>query len=422
MNNRPAPIHITDLSNPVFPDFVRDILNSVSATPADLSVEAIQNAAAEQSGLEAYSDPGYLQRLQLLLDCMLADKDLSPFGKANNIGILTRYAAQRARFEALYRAHPEIDQETIDQPIIIAGLPRSGTTHLLNLISVDERLRSLPYWESLEPFPVNSRKNTPLHPNDPRILQCREQLLMQDSIMPLFKNMHDMSAEHIHEEVELMGMDFSMMLFENYAIMPAWRDYYLEHDQTPHYQFLKRVLKALQWVRGPKRWILKSPQHLEQLPILRRVFPDASYVVTHRDPVSVTASLLTMLSYSGRLSREPVRPERIASYWVERVENLLQKCAQDVDQLPAQQTKHVLFHEFMAHDIDTVAAIYSQANHPMTKSIRAAMQQYMVDNPRGKYGQVLYDLQADFGLDKASLYKQFEFYTDRFKVRIETSE
>ena len=421
MSNRPPPVRIEDLRQPVMPDFIQSLLDSAKETPIELSVSAVQAAAEQQSGLTAYEDSGYLERMTILLESMKADADLSAFGQQNNFNILVRYAAQRSRLEALYIRHPEINEIDITQPIIIAGLPRSGTTHLLNLISVDDRLRSLPYWESLEPFPANARPGV-FDPDDPRIIQCREQLNIQDSIMPLFKNMHDMSPEHIHEEIELMGMDFSMMLFENYALLPAWRDYFIEHDQTPHYEFLKRCLKALQWLRGPNRWILKSPQHLEQLPQLHRVFPDASFVLTHRDPVSVTASLLTMLSYSARLSREPVRPEHIADYWVDRVEKMLRGCVSGLDSLPERQTAQVLFHEFMADDIGTVSTIYERANHPMTSTIENAMKQYMVDNPRGKYGQVQYDLSADFGLERSELYRRFEFYTDRFGVKIESAK
>ncbi len=418
MTVRPSPVRIHDLHKPELPDFVLDLFASAEQQPVHLTVDAVQSAAEQLSGLSAYEDPEYLERMGVLLAAMESDSDLSPFGRHNNFNILVRYAAQRSQLEELYRKHPEIDQIDIKQPIIIAGLPRSGTTHLLNLISVDTRLRSLPYWESIEPFPTNAMPGR-LDPDDPRISQCREQLAAQDTIMPLFKNMHDMSPEHIHEEIELMGLDFSMMLFENYAILPGWRDYFTSHDQTPHYRFLKRCLKALQWLRGPERWILKSPQHLEQLPQLLSVFPDASFVLTHRDPVSVTASLLTMLSYSARLSRNPVRPGAIAEYWVDRVERMLKACVDGVDCLPEERTSQILFHEFMADDVATVGRIYERAGHPMTPQIETSMRAYMQHNPRGKYGQIEYDLKHDFGLESAQLYKRYRFYTERFGVRLE---
>ena len=125
-----------------------------------------------------------------------------------------------------------------------------------------------------------------------------------DVAMPEFKRMHEMTVDHVHEEIQLLAIDFSSMLFETIAPMPSWRDDYLARDQRPSYAYLKKILQALQWLRGGTRWVLKSPQHLEQFPALRDTFPDATFVVTHRDPVSVTASMLTMLAYSLRLGHD----------------------------------------------------------------------------------------------------------------------
>jgi hypothetical protein len=414
-------IRILDLQHPTHSVAAREVLAMVADVVVEFSPQAVQAAALEQlGGIELYEDPGLLDRLGLLCTVMAADADLSPMGRMTNFSMFTRYLVQRSRLEDLYRRHPEISAEQISQPLVIAGLPRSGTTHLLNLISVDERLRSLRYWESLEPIPIAAEQQLAAAGQDPRIDRCREQVEMMDQMMPLFRNMHDMSAEHIHEEVELQCMDFSSMLFDTYGLLPGWRDYYLAHDQTPHYEFLKRVLKALQWLRGPRRWILKSPQHLEQLQPLRTTFPDATFVLTHRDPVSVVTSMSTMQSYVARLSRNPVRPAEIAGYWVDRTVRQLQRCVADRDTLPPEQTIDVMFHEFMADDIGTVEGIYQLASHPMTPGLREGIQRYRQDNPRGKHGRVLYDLTGDFGIEPGKLREQFDFYCQRFPVQLET--
>ena len=126
--------------------------------------------------------------------------------------------------------------------------------------------------------------------------------------MPHFKRMHEMTTWHVHEEIQLLAIDFSTMLFDTMAPMPSWREYYLAHDQTPHYEYMKTVLKACQFLGGGDRWILKSPQHLEQFGPLIDTFPDATVLVTHRDPVSVMVSMSTMICYSARTSLDPVDP------------------------------------------------------------------------------------------------------------------
>src|SRR5205823_2762347 len=158
---------------------------------------------------------------------------------------------------------------------------------LHNLMAADPALRSLPYWESLEPVLPQSEVPAPGEP-DPRIARTAAALDFVNTSMPEFKRMHEMTVDHVHEESQLLAIDFSTMLFETMTPMPSWRDLYLATDQTPIYGYLKKVLQVLQWLRGGTRWVLKSPQHIEQFGPLAATFPDATFVVTHRDPVAVT--------------------------------------------------------------------------------------------------------------------------------------
>jgi len=201
--------------------------------------------------------------------------------------------------------------------------------------------------------------------------------------------------------------------------VPRWRDYYLSHDPTQSYAYMKRVLQALQWMRGPDRWILKSPQHMEQLGPLLETFPDATIALTHRDPVSVIASTVTMLSYGDRIRRKQVDPPAVAAYWIDRIEKLLRACVRDRDLVAAERCIDVLFHEFMADDIAMVERIYQLADLEMTPGARAELDAHLAGNPRGKHGRIAYDLKADFGVDGDALRERFGFYFDRFPIRAE---
>ena len=417
MNERVPDVRIHDLVKPELPPPIKEIMDAVRASPPELQEDAVLDAAMEQTGLSDFGPEDFRGRLRVLLEAMQEDADLHPFGALTNFNILVRYTVNRLRVEDAYRRHPEIEEVEIRRPIIIAGLPRSGTTHMLNLISSDKRLRSLPYWESLEPLPVPGEEPG-ADGEDPRVLRCREALEMQDQIMPYFKNMHEMTAEHTHEEIELAGFDFSTMLFENYAIIPAWRDYFLAHDQRHAYRYIKRVLKVLQWQRGPERWILKSPQHMEQLGPLVETFPDATFVLPHRDPLAILISLGTMLSYTARMSREPVRPKHITAYWEDRLHRMLQACVRDHHLLPKERTLDVKFDDFMANDVATVAHIYSLAGHEMTAEVRAAMQNYMRQHPRGRFGRIIYDME-ELGIDRDRARELYRFYVEHFGVREE---
>jgi len=238
-------------------------------------------------------------------------------------------------------------------------------------------------------------------------------------MVPLLEAMHPMNPDHIHEELELMTPDFASYNFEWIAVSPRWRDHYYATDQTPHYEYMRDVLKILQWLRGPDRWVLKCPQHLEQLPVLRKVFPDAVVAVTHRDPVAVIQSAVTMLAYGQRMSRRTVDVKGLIDYWSDRVEHLLRACVRDRDTLPASRSIDVPFHEFMADDMAMVARIYERAGVEMTAEARGDLERFVAEHPRGKFGQVIYDLEGDFGVRPEDLRKRFDFYFERFPVRIE---
>ncbi len=240
-----------------------------------------------------------------------------------------------------------------------------------------------------------------------------------DVALPYFKRMHEMTVEHAHEEIQLLAIDFSSMLFETTAPMPSWRDAYLARDQHPSYAYLRKVLQVLQWQRGGTRWVLKSPQHLEHFPVLLDTFPDATFVVTHRDPVSVTASMATMVAYSARLARDRVDVGAWTSYWADRLERMLRSCATERDVLPEDRTIDVHFDEFMADDLAMVEHVYARADQPLDERSRSAMADFMADHPRGRHGTVEYDL-GQLGLDAAERRKALGFYTDRFGVALES--
>ncbi len=399
MTARPDDIRITDLAAPVLTSVQKGAVAAASRMPVTFAEEAVLEAAVKQTGLSDFGPDDFRERLGVWLQSLEEDSDLGPVGRVGIFRDCVRYASNRLRLEDLLRRHPEILDVAIERPIIIAGLPRSGTTHLLNLIAADERLRSLPYWESLEPIPDPNEAPGP-DGVDPRLVRCREAYALQHALVPLLRNMHDMAPEHVHEEIEVQALDFASYELEWIATVPRWRDHYLAHDQTPHYAYLKKGLQALQWLRGPDRWILKSPQHMEQLGPLIHTFPDATVAFTHRDPVSVIASAITMLAYGDRLRRKRVDLPGVAAYWIDRIERLLRACVCDRDRIPASQSVDVLFHEFMADDVATVERIYALADLAMTPGARAALDGFMAENPRGRHVLFLYDLQAVFVVDR----------------------
>jgi Sulfotransferase family len=416
-------IRITDLAQPVLSELQQSIHAYGETLEVSLDAAEILNEAKAAVSLDDFGPMDFLQRLELLCDEWGNDKGLNNLGRMSLRNKLLLFARNRLLIQDLLQRHPEIHEVKIEKPIIVAGLPRSGTTHLLNLMAADSRLRALPLWESYEPVPTPAEQALE-DGADPRYQRCAEAWEMMQQTVPMLAAMHPMDPDHIHEELELMGPDFASYNFEWLCQCPRWRDHYYASDQTPHYEYMKTVLKILTWQDGDldgsnTRWVLKCPQHLEQLPVLHQVFPDATIAVTHRDPVSVIQSAATMIAYGQRMSRHSIDVSNVVQYWSDRVHHLLEACARDRSKLPVSQSIDVPFHEFMADDIRMVEKIYQKAGLAMTPDASAELQQFIDDHPRGKHGRIVYDLKADFGVEPEELRQRFESYFKQFPVKAE---
>jgi len=412
-------VRIDDLRAPQLNDAQRAARDYVATLDIELDAEQLMEEARDRTGCDDFGDPGFRARLDATLAAVEADTGLIGIGRLAVQQRVRRLLTSRLLVEDLVRRRPEILAIELPAPIIVIGLPRSGTTHLVNLMAADERLRSLPYWESLEPCPLPG--DGPARDGvDPRFTRCERDYEAQMHMVPLLRAMHHQYPTAIEEEIELQDLDFSSYTLEWYARVPGWRDYYFTLDQHAHYAYTKKVLQVLTHLRGPNTWVLKSPQHLEQIPALLATFPDATFAITHRDPVSVVQSAITMLAYGDRMRRAAIEPEELAAYWVDRIDRLLRACVRDRDLLPADRTIDVLFHEFMADDVAMVEQIYARNGRELTPETGVELDAFMADNPRGKHGRVVYDLRGDFGLDPDDVRGRFGYYFDRFPVRVES--
>ena len=413
-------MRIDDYADPQFSPDVRVMLDAIEPLAAglELTPAALMDQARAETGLDDFGPTDFVERLDVYCSALREEAGLSRLGWFNNHAQLVKTLKNRLLIEDLVARHPEVLDVEIAAPIVICGLPRTGTTHLHNLMSADPALRSLPYWESLEPVLPAAEQPAPGAP-DPRRERCQMGLDFLHAAMPYFDRMHEMTVDHVHEEIQLLMIDISTMLMETSVQVPSWAAYYAEHDQTSSYRYMKKVLQCCQYLRGGDRWVLKSPQHLEQFPVLAEVFPDATFVVTHRDPVAVTASMTTMVTYGARLSVAHPDPVAYGAHWGPRLERMLRACTRDRDVLPDAQSIDVRFDEFMADEFAMVERIYALAGQPMTTTGRAAMDQFVADHPRGRHGAVEYDI-TQFGLDPVERRAAMRFYTDRFGVNLES--
>ncbi len=416
------PVRLDDLAEPRFSPEAEPLRQMMAAMAPECALDAdgLHARAAADTGLDDFGDDDYRERLDVYLAAIHDIPGLHGAGVVNFYAQLSQFLKNRLLLTDLLKRHPEIHDIELAPPIVIAGLPRTGTTHLHNLLAAasstsasgrpEATFRTIPYWESNEPFPLPSEAG--IEP-DPRRIRMDVAVEFMNLVMPYFPLMHEMTTDHVHEEIQLLANDFSSMLFETLGHVPRWRDYYLAHDQTPHYQHLATQLKALQFLRGGRRWLLKSPQHLEQLPVLDQVFPGVVVVITHRDPVPVTLSMLAMITYTARMHCSPVPVHDIAATWINRLELMLNALVRDREVLPAERSIDVRFDDFMADEMGTAAQIYELAGETMSDEARATMADYLAGHQRGRLGRVATSTEM-FGLDGADVRARFAPYVERF--------
>lgn len=406
-------IRIGDLREPVRTPEEQAVFEAGLAMEVDLSPSALVAAAERRTGLTELGDPTLLDRLAAQVAAVEADDGLSGIGRYLVRRRLIGLLVARLRFEDFTRRHPEALEVELEPPVIVVGLPRSGTTHLVNLLACDDRFRSLPFWEIVEPIPVMGdgpgRDGT-----DPRYRRAVANHEAALAASPLTRLMHDQAPSAIEEECELLDLDLCTYVLEWHARVPAWRDHAETLDQHSHYEFLRTELRVMSYLRGPNRWVLKCPQHLERLGPLMAAFPDATVAFTLRDPVAVLQSAITMLAYGDRNRRTSVDADGLADYWVDRIDRLLRAAVRDAHLIPADRRVDVEFHDFMADDVGVATRIVEHAGLEVDHGVSSAFADHVASNPRGRDGRIVYDLRNDFGLDPSDLYDRYAYYFDAF--------
>lgn len=404
--------------NPILPEEQRRALEAEEAQPLDMSVAAVLAAATARTGLSDFGPRDFEGRLGRLLGEVEADANVWRRYKAQFVEQCTGAAANRLRNQAYFKQYPECRDIRIERPIIVVGLPRSGSTHLENLLGADRRLRHLPVWLGYQATPQPGEQAGP-DGKDPRWARAEQRWERMRS-NPIMEAMHEHSPDHACGENELQLPDFATYQWEWMADVPRWRDFYYAQDQAPHYAYGRTVLQAIaHQFPSERRWMMKGNQHSEQLRALNAVYPDATIVMNHRDPLAILQSVLTMRGLYVLASQKRPDVAGHVAYWTDRIEHMLRSHVRDIDAVPPERRVDLMFQHIIADDVGTAQQVLEAAGLPSSGESAQDLRDYMERHPRGRAGRVVYDLEGDFGLDLAALRERFRFYTDRFPVKHE---
>jgi len=418
---QPPDIVVDDLAAPRLPESVRALIAVLPGQARErvpLDETALLAEARQQAGLEDFGADDFREGLGVLLGALEAEADLSLLGRMSARGQIVRLLVNRLLVESVIARHPRALAAPIERPVVIVGLPRTGTSHLHNLLSVHPELRFLPYWESCEPVPAPGDDSRPGCP-DPRIARTQAGLDQGAVLIPHQQAMHELAAETPHEEIGFLQMAFACPLFSTMYHVPTYREWYCRSDLTASYAYAKRVLQVVPYLRDSgKRWVLKSPMHLEQIGPLMKTWPDARVVMTFRDPARVTLSMATMTAYNRRLSARAVDPVAIGRVVADTTRYRFACAVRDHLRIPPEQLRRVYFGEYMQDPIAAVREVLEFADLDAGDETLDRIRLYQQTHPRGKLGRVVYRYE-DVGLDPASIRADARAYMETFGVPVE---
>ena len=377
-----------------------------------MQVSDIVAKARASTGLTDLGDASsMLEGLDVLVKASNTEARLSEVGAQRWEGSLVKFLANRLRIVDYLKQHPELTRRPIDKPLFVFGLPRTGTTLTINLLSADPGRRCFLRWESLDSVPP--AKAGELH-TDPRCRAEQERLAMAVKVAPQIAAAHYEDADSPSECQFSMALNFCAQLFDSNVRVPSYRKWLFATSYLPTFRFHKQLLQLLQAENGG-RWTLKNPWHPLFLNDLTAVYPDAQLVMTHRDPAEVVGSACSLIRLVRPMFSDKVDLHEIADQLIETFDLMIARQNDYRDRHGQDSIYDILYVDQLRDPVGEMRRLYEHFDEPLTSVAEAAMTRLMAANPQGKHGAHHYTLE-EFGLTAAGVRQHFRDYCEQFRI------
>ena len=346
---------------------------------------------------------------------------LNSTGRLNSAGIgfhhqrLVDILKNRISIEQWFTAHPEINEERISDPIVVVGLPRTGTTLLHRTIAADSRLLAPLWYEVRNPVPLSES----FVENDARIPKAEAEVAAILSASPELAAIHPMDATAPDEEIMLLEHSFMSTVPECYAYLPDFGNWLYEQDQTPGYEYLYRLLQFLQWQKRQRgltgtRWLLKTPHHLHYPHALAKVFPRAKVVQTHRHPLDVIPSYGSMMCALAAPFTDHLDRAAMTAHWAHKWQcGLSATMAARADEGLSLDYLDLAFTDLLADPKSQIERVYDFIDENLTERALEEMASWQELNTRESRPEHHYTLE-EFGLSEGLINEQFSAYISHY--------
>jgi hypothetical protein len=373
-----------------------------------LAPQAMLAAACERTGLTDFGETTFREGFNLLLG-EIEQLDLAPEIVADTAQQIGSFLDARLMAVAGWKAHPECLRTPVERPLIIAGLVRSGTTALHQLLSLDPQFQVPEHWLTVAPMPRPPRE---AWDDIPQYRAIAERMAAYVRAAPEMAEDHMMSAEGAEESLFILAQNFASNMFPSTWDVPHYQLWYEQRDDTDSYTWLADVLRLIGWRDPHRRWLLKNPTDLFSLNEVLNVFPNAMIVQTHRDPVAAIPSIASLIFAARRVFMgEKADPKRVGRREMHFWALALERAEQARTRAPG-QVFDVEFSEFVADQLATVKAIYRHFGLTLTPGTEQAMQAWLDAHPRRAHSGNKY-LPEFYGLDPKEIAKTYADYRAR---------
>lgn len=367
----------------------------------DFDIDRVLSDAQEKAGLRDFGGDDFKPGLAKLLETY-DTTGWSERGRKSKRRRVVDLLAARLRIEAAIKQYPDIRAERITQPLYLTGLPRTGTSALLNLLSCDSANRSMKLWEGMNPDPCEGFTHGM---EDPRYAQMKAWEAHQEKANPDFRKIHRTGADTPEECIHLLNHTFCDVQFGVETMLEPYGSWFQEQDLTASYAYYAELLRMLQWQRPGSRWLLKSPAHMWALDQIVANFPDACIVVTHRTPLAVVGSYSSMMA--AMMKERDFDPKTLGPVVLEYLARSAEAAKQQREKLDAKRVLDIQFDDITGDFMGVAERIYAYFDLPLTSDIADAMQKHVNEHPMNKHGKHEYGLEV-FGLSEEQVISRFE--------------